>query len=95
MANKYPGRCIVCGGYVAKHAGSCTKSGGRWVVSHLACAASGESEVVYTRFSSGAEVYQNRRGRCEDAPCCGCSKIYRRSISWVALCLSLKSLTYW
>ena len=25
-----------------------------------------------TRFSSGAEVYTNRRGRCEDAPCCGC-----------------------
>ena len=27
---------------------------------------------VYTRFSSGAEVYRNRNGRCEDAPCCGC-----------------------
>jgi hypothetical protein len=26
----------------------------------------------YTRFSSGAEVYRNARGRCEDAPCCGC-----------------------
>lgn len=26
----------------------------------------------YTRFSSGAEVYTNRNGRCEDAPCCGC-----------------------
>jgi hypothetical protein len=25
-----------------------------------------------TRFSTGAEVYTNRRGRCEDAPCCGC-----------------------
>jgi hypothetical protein len=24
------------------------------------------------RFSSGAEVYTNRAGRCEDAPCCGC-----------------------
>ncbi len=29
-------------------------------------------EGSYTRFSSGAEVYTNRRGRCEDAPCCGC-----------------------
>jgi predicted ATPase len=28
--------------------------------------------VVYARFSSGATIYQNRRGRCEDAPCCGC-----------------------
>ena len=26
----------------------------------------------YARFSSGAEVYRNRAGRCEDAPCCGC-----------------------
>ena len=26
----------------------------------------------YARFSSGAEWYQNKRGRCEDAPCCGC-----------------------
>ncbi len=26
----------------------------------------------YTRFNSGAESYRNPRGRCEDAPCCGC-----------------------
>jgi len=26
----------------------------------------------YARFSSGAEYYVNKRGRCEDAPCCGC-----------------------
>jgi len=26
----------------------------------------------YTRFSSGAEVFTNSRGRCEDAPACGC-----------------------
>jgi hypothetical protein len=26
----------------------------------------------YTRFSSGAEVFTNKNGRCEDAPCCGC-----------------------
>lgn len=26
----------------------------------------------YTRFSSGAESYTNKRGRCIDAPCCGC-----------------------
>jgi len=25
-----------------------------------------------TRFSSGAEVFTNVKGRCEDAPCCGC-----------------------
>lgn len=26
----------------------------------------------YTRFNSGAEVFTNTHGRCEDAPCCGC-----------------------
>lgn len=26
----------------------------------------------HARFSSGAEAYVNKRGRCEDAPCCGC-----------------------
>jgi len=26
----------------------------------------------YARFSSGAEVFTNQNGRCEDAPCCGC-----------------------
>jgi hypothetical protein len=26
----------------------------------------------YTRFASGAEVFTNKNGRCEDAPCCGC-----------------------
>ncbi len=26
----------------------------------------------YTRFSDGAEVFTNKNGRCEDAPCCGC-----------------------
>ncbi len=26
----------------------------------------------YALFQGGAEVYTNRRGRCEDAPCCGC-----------------------
>lgn len=27
---------------------------------------------TYTRFSGGGESYRNVRGRCEDAPCCGC-----------------------
>jgi len=32
-----------------------------------------ESSVsTVTRFPSGEEIYTNRRGRCEDAPCCGC-----------------------
>ena len=26
----------------------------------------------YARFQGGGEWFQNKRGRCEDAPCCGC-----------------------
>ena len=26
----------------------------------------------YTRFSGGGSTYRNPRGRCIDAPCCGC-----------------------
>ena len=26
----------------------------------------------YSRFASGAEVFVNKKGRCEDAPCCEC-----------------------
>lgn len=28
--------------------------------------------AIVTRFNSGSTIYQNTRGRCEDAPCCGC-----------------------
>lgn len=28
--------------------------------------------VVVTRFAGGGVHYRNSRGRCEDAPCCGC-----------------------
>lgn len=31
-----------------------------------------ERGLSVTRFSSGAVMTQNSRGRCEDAPCCGC-----------------------
>ena len=72
MVNRYPGNCHYCGAEVLANGGSVWKYGQRWYVAHLACSKSGQSEVVVTRFSSGAEVYQNRNGRCEDAPCCGC-----------------------
>ena len=28
--------------------------------------------ISVTRFAGGAQSYRNSRGRCEDAPCCGC-----------------------
>jgi hypothetical protein len=74
MVNKYPGRCYYCGGYVQKNAGKCWRPAGsrRYLVAHLACADAGAPEVIETTFSSGETIYQNRNGRCEDAPCCGC-----------------------
>jgi hypothetical protein len=38
----------------------------------IGAAAPTPPRVITTRFNSGAIVYQNARGRCEDAPCCGC-----------------------
>jgi len=70
--NRYAANCITCGGRVPAKGGILTKPGRRYVVQHLACAESGEPEVTTFRLSSGVELYQNRNGRCEDAPCCGC-----------------------
>lgn len=36
--------------------------------------ARGVSDIWRSAYS-GREYYQNRRGRCEDAPCCGCCNI--------------------
>lgn len=72
--NKYPGDCAVCGNRVPARGGELRgsrRSG--WKVYHLACAESGQSEVVEFYFpSTGSRVYRNARGRCEDSPCCGC-----------------------
>lgn len=38
----------------------------------IGSAAPTSPRVIATRFNSGAVVYQNVRGRCIDAPCCGC-----------------------
>ena len=34
-----------------------------------------ENKPIEIRFSSGATFYRNARGRCIDAPCCGCCTI--------------------
>ncbi len=38
----------------------------------IGAAAPVPARVIVTRFNSGAVVHQNSRGRCIDAPCCGC-----------------------
>ncbi len=72
MVNKFPAACRYCGGTVPANGGSLMRVGRAWAVAHLACEKAKAPRVVTFRFSSGAEITQNERGRCEDAPCCGC-----------------------
>lgn len=58
MSNKYPGTCNGCGDAVPANAGVCYRVGRKWIVRCSDCAP-GESST-------------SRRGRCIDAPCCGC-----------------------
>jgi hypothetical protein len=71
--NRYKGNCAYCGHLVAARAGYLIGSRGNWKVAHMECHKSGEPQVTSTYFpSTGQTVYQNARGRCIDAPCCGC-----------------------
>ena len=69
--NRFPATCAVCGTRVAARAGTVQSIGGSWLATyHLACA-SGSPQVYEVR-TSGWTGTRNVRGRCEDAPCCGC-----------------------
>jgi hypothetical protein len=60
---------------VARNAGRLVgKRGRRWLVEHLACA-DADAPAVDTFVIGGREYTRNARGRCEDAPCCGCCSI--------------------
>ena len=74
--NKYSGKCHYCGNTVKAKSGELLgKIDGRWAIAHLSCDKSGNGRVVATYFpTTGQSVYRNSRGRCEDAPCCGCCK---------------------
>lgn len=69
--NKYAGNCSVCGATVPANGGTLRRRGRAWLVAHTACDR-GRPAVTVARFNSGGSVWQNVRGRCEDAPCCGC-----------------------
>ena len=85
MSNRFSANCVRCGGYVAPRTGVLSKRGNGWVVSCWPCedpasantppdlSPSAVSNTV--TFSSGQTFYRNRKGRCEDAPCCGCCTI--------------------
>ena len=72
--NKYAGNCDYCNNRVAARAGKLIgKRNGRWTIAHLACADKKGARVSSIHFpSTGTTIYQNSRGRCIDAPCCGC-----------------------
>jgi len=72
MVNKYAGECTYCQGTVPAQGGVVWRVGRRWLVGHLVCREERGPAVLVTRFSSGQTIMRNRRGRCEDAPCCGC-----------------------
>ena len=82
MLNKYPGTCGSCGGRVARHDGTLHRNGRRWTVTHVECSAASDypedsnpRNVSHVYRTSGGTFYQNKRGRCEDAPCCGCCTV--------------------
>lgn len=74
VVNRYAGACAVCAARVPARAGWLTKRGGAFAPVHLACATNGTPEVI-SIVIGGAEFTRNARGRCEDAPCCGCCSI--------------------
>ena len=71
MVNRYPAPCSVCGTTVPANGGTARRVGRRWLVTHLACA-DGSPSVYEVRTGSGWSGTRNIKGRCEDAPCCGC-----------------------
>ena len=63
MSNRYRGLC-ACGARVAPRAGTVHKVGAAWHVRCANCGPMAEAEAPRQRVTW--------RGRCEDAPCCGC-----------------------
>lgn len=70
--NRYPAHCYYCGNRVPAQSGSLFRSGRLWKVAHTSCE---RGERVSTVVIGGTEYTRNARGRCEDAPCCGCCTI--------------------
>lgn len=75
MVNKFAGKCQYCGGVVPAFGGVLSLENRKFKVAHLTCADSKEAGVDTFVFSSGHVAYRNKKGRCEDAPCCGCCTI--------------------
>ena len=73
MVNKYTTKCEICGSLIPPGGGTIKKVGRHWVAKHLACAAAEAPQVDEYYFpSTGQRMTRNKKGLCEDAPCCGC-----------------------
>ena len=71
--NRYPGHCAYCGNRVQANAGVLLQVSGVWMPAHMECEMHQAPQVnSYYSPVTGFYGIQNARGRCEDAPCCGC-----------------------
>jgi len=70
--NRWAAPCALCGGLVPANGGNLTRTLAGWEAVHLACAEAGGPAVDTFTDSHGRVSSRNRRGTCEDAPCCGC-----------------------
>lgn len=88
MKNRFPSTCSACSETVPAQAGTLSRATVNrrtvWIVTCPSCldpespdaealaASRGDSVSFGVVTSTGWTGYRNRRGRCEDAPCCGC-----------------------
>jgi hypothetical protein len=72
--NKFSGACDVCHSMVPANGGTLHRHGRRYSPRHIACSpgSQGVTTIVLHGDRRPVQLTQNRRGRCEDAPCCGC-----------------------
>ncbi len=84
MVNRYAAPCCYCKATVPPSGGRCWRRGARWIATHEACAlearaarkpGSPRRRAVDSFVIGGKDFIRNSRGRCEDAPCCGCCTI--------------------
>lgn len=73
---KFKGTCADCGAELPE--GSIARWYGKGRIYGIGCheysrpRSSGDRSNFYYSLESGNEWFQNKNGRCEDAPCCGC-----------------------
>lgn len=58
MTNKYQGTCTSCHRTVAAGAGTCTKIGGRWAVTHTDCTSASTAAAPRTGWSNASRRYR-------------------------------------